>query len=109
MTIYKAKRPVRAPTHPGAILREDVLPALELSVSGAAADLGVSRQALHKILSEKAAISPEMALKLGRLCGDGPHIWLRMQAAHDVWHARKRVGRSLNKVPERHKELAALD
>jgi len=67
----EAKRPNRPPTHPGAILREDVLPALDLSVSQAARDLRISRQGLHRILAEEAGISPEMALKVGRLCGAG--------------------------------------
>jgi addiction module HigA family antidote len=106
MAIYKAKRPKRAPTHPGALLREDVLPALKLSVKAAAGDLGISRQLLHNILAERAAISPEVALRLGRLCGDGPDIWVRMQAAYDVWQARKNLGDALKAVPERYKEVA---
>jgi len=54
----------RMPTHPGAVLREDVLPALGVTVVRAAADLGVTRQTLHRILSESSAISPEMALRV---------------------------------------------
>jgi len=107
MTSYPARRPNRPPTHPGAILREDVLPALRLSVVQAARDLGISRQVLHGILGERVSISPEMALKLGRLCGDGPDVWLRMQAAHDLWRARRKLGRKLNAVPERHRGRAA--
>lgn len=106
MAIYQAKRPKRAPTHPGAILREDVLPALNLSVSQAARDLGVSRQMLHNILAERVGVSPEMALRLGRLCGDGPDIWLRMQANCDVWQAKARLGKALKAVPERFKNVA---
>lgn len=104
---YSPSQLRRPPTHPGAMLREDVLPALGLSVTRAAADLGVSRQVLHAILAEKAGISPEMALKLGRFCGDGAEVWLRMQAAHDLWHARRRLGRRLHAVPERHSALRA--
>jgi addiction module HigA family antidote len=102
MKTYPARRPQRPPTHPGAILREDVLPALRVSVAQAARDLGISRQVLHQILAERVSISPEMALKLGRFCGDGPDIWLRMQAAYDLWRARRRLGARLNAVPERH-------
>lgn len=100
-TVYPAKRPERLPTHPGALLREDVLPALGLSVMQAARDLKVSRQVLHQILAERVAVSPTMALKLGRLAGDGPDAWLRMQNAHDLWHARKKLGGKLDGVPER--------
>src|SRR5687768_9181069 len=75
----------RCPTHPGEILREDVLPALELSVSEAARQLGVTRQMLHRILAERAAITPEMAVRIGRFCGNGPSVWLRMQQAYDLW------------------------
>jgi addiction module HigA family antidote len=70
--IYAAERPKRAPTHPGAILREDVLPALKMKVIEVAERLHVSHQQLHNVLSEKAAISPEMALRLGKFCGNGP-------------------------------------
>ncbi|MCH8863476.1 MAG: HigA family addiction module antidote protein [Proteobacteria bacterium] len=79
----------RAPTHPGAILREDVLPALGLSKAEVARRLRISRPTLYDILDEKAAISPLMALRLGRFCGNGPEIWIRMQAAHDLWHASR--------------------
>ena len=75
------------PTHPGDILREDVLPALDLSVSEAARQLRISRQTLHRVLSGKAGISPDMALRLGKFCGNGPGIWLRLQQSHDLWHA----------------------
>lgn len=107
MPTYRAKRPNRSPTHPGAILREDILPALDLSVSQAARDLRISRQVLHRILAERVGITPEMALKLGRLCGDGPDIWLRMQAAHDLWHARAKLGAALRSVPERRRATSS--
>ena len=103
MPLYKPGRMTRPPTHPGELLRDDVLPALRLSVSQAARDLGVSRQLLHNILAEKGGVSPEMALRLARLCGDTPEAWLRMQEAHDLWHARQRIGAALKAVPERHK------
>ncbi len=83
--------PARAPVHPGEILREDVLPGLDLPVSVAATHLGVTRQALHRVLSGRAAISPAMALRIGKLCGNGPLVWLRMQVAYDLWHAERSV------------------
>src|SRR5260370_29489265 len=64
----------RRPTHPGAILREDLLPALGLSISEAARQLGVTRQTLHRIMAEKVSITPEMAAHLGRVCGNGPGL-----------------------------------
>lgn len=79
-------KPRRPPTHPGEILREDVLPALDLTVSEAARQLRVTRQTLHRILSGTSGISPEMAVRLGKFCGNGPVLWLRMQQTFDLFH-----------------------
>jgi addiction module HigA family antidote len=81
----------RKPTHPGAILREDVLPELNMSVSAFSRSLGVSRQTLHAVLSERSGISPEMALRLGVLLGNGPQLWLDMQTKFDLWQAEGRL------------------
>ncbi|CAN7774874.1 HigA family addiction module antitoxin [Cupriavidus necator] len=82
------------PPHPGSTLREDVLPALGLSVTEAAAQLGVSRAAFSRVLNEHAAISPEMALRieawLGVEHGGRADVWLAEQAAFDLWQARQR-------------------
>ena len=67
------------PVHPGELLREDVLPALGRSKAEIARLLGVSRQTLYDILGEKQPITAAMALRIGKLCGDGPMIWLSMQ------------------------------
>ena len=91
--------PDRQPTHPGAILREDTLPALGLTVAAAAEQLRVSRQALHRVLSEKAALSPEMAVRIGKLCGTGPRLWLAMQQARDVWQAERAIAGDLDAIP----------
>ncbi len=72
------------PMHPGELLREDIIPALGLPLAEIARLLGVSRQALHAILSERAAVSPLMALKLGKLCGNGPDLWINLQVRHDL-------------------------
>jgi addiction module HigA family antidote len=93
-----AVTPNRAPTHPGAILREDVLPALKMSVTEAAKHLGITRQQLHRVLAEDSGISPEMALRLGKFCGNGPDLWIRMQEAFDLWHAKKRIGREVERI-----------
>ena len=96
--------PVQTPpawqqSHPGALLREDILPALRLTVKDAAEKLGVSRQTLHAILSERSAVSPEMAVRLGKLCGDGAGIWLRMQVAHDLWQAERDLAEAVKAIP----------
>ena len=84
------------PPHPGETLREDVLPALGLTVTEAARQLGVSRVALSRVLNGRAAISPELALRLEAWLG-GPEAvpsaetWLRGQLAYDLWQARQRV------------------
>lgn len=100
MTEIKARpTPAFAPTHPGALLREDVLPALRLTITEAARQLGISRQTLHAILAERAAISPEMAIRLGKFCGNGPGLWLRMQQAHDLWHAERAMAEIVKTIP----------
>jgi addiction module HigA family antidote len=81
--------PNRAPTHPGEILREDLIPSVKKSKTEIAGLLGISRQHLHDILEEKSAISPTVAVKIGKLFGGGPGIWVRMQAAYDTWNAEK--------------------
>jgi addiction module HigA family antidote len=91
----------RAPTHPGAILREDVFPALNVSVSAAARELGITRLTLHRILSEQTSITPEMAVRLGKYCGNGPGLWLRLQIDYDLWQAEHALGRALKAIPNR--------
>jgi len=100
MAEYKVKGPPAwRPSHPGKLLRDVVLPALRLTVKDAAANLGVSRQTLHTILSEKSAVTPEMAVRLGKLCGDGPTIWLRMQVAHDLWQVERDMAETVKTIP----------
>jgi addiction module HigA family antidote len=86
--------PNRPPVHPGAVLRDIVLEGGVPSKSEFAAALGISRQMLHGILTEKHPITVEMAIRLGHVLGNGPGIWLRMQQAHDLWHAERRVDTS---------------
>jgi len=81
------------PPHPGETLREDVLPALELTVTAAAEQLGVTRAALSRVLNGRAAISPEMALRiegwLGVENGGRADAWIAQQASYDLWKARE--------------------
>jgi antitoxin HigA-1 len=85
-------REKRCPTHPGELLKEDFLPALRLPVAEAARQLGVSRQTLYKIIAGTSPVTPEMAVRLGKWCGNGPGLWLRMQQAFDLWHAERALG-----------------
>ncbi len=85
--------PIHPPPHPGATLREDILPALGLSITEAAKQLGVTRAALSRVLNEHAAISPEMALRLegwlGVENGGRAELWVGQQAEYDLWQVRK--------------------
>ena len=92
-------KPKMAPVHPGVLLREDVLPGLGVTVVEAARRLRVSRQTLHRIMAGTTSITPEMALRLGKFCGNGPGLWLRMQQAHDLWQAERRLGAELARIP----------
>jgi addiction module HigA family antidote len=91
--------PDLVPTHPGAILREDVLPSIGEPVMTVAKKLGVTRQHLHKILAETAPVTPEMAVRLGKFCGNGPDLWLRLQQAYDLWHAERALRKEIAKIP----------
>lgn len=95
---HSLRDPNRPPVHPGAILNEIVLADGSLTKAEFARALGVSRQSLHGILAEKHPITVEMAVRLGHVLGNGPDIWLRVQQAYDLWHARRRVDTSTLKV-----------
>lgn len=84
--------PKRRPTHPGAILREDVLPHLGMSQKAFADRLGVSRLTVSEVIHEKRPVTPDMAMRLGRLLGNGPEVWLRMQQTLDLWELELRGG-----------------
>jgi addiction module HigA family antidote len=87
---YAAKRNTsRAPTHPGELLREDLLPQINMSKTAFADNVGISRQHLYELLAERKPVSADVAARLGAAFGDGAGIWLRMQAAHDAWHAER--------------------
>jgi addiction module HigA family antidote len=88
---YAKRNSRRCPTHPGQLLCEEVLPATGLGKSHVADLLGISRQHLHAILTERKPVSPEVAVRLGKLFGDGTGVWLRMQAAYDAWQAERKV------------------
>ncbi len=92
------------PPHPGETLKEDVLPALGLSVTEAAEQLGVSRVALSRMINGRAAISADMAIRLSQWLGGKVEIWLRQQLQYDLWHAEQA---STVKIEPAKREVAA--
>ena len=96
--VYGAKRnPDRCPTHPGTLLREDVIPATGKTKAEIAQLLGISRQHLYDVLRERKPVSPAVAVRLGKLFGDGAGVWVRMQAAYDTWQAERKE--DVSKIP----------
>lgn len=90
------------PTHPGVFFELDILPELRAqrrTLGEIATLLGVSRQTLHQVMRGGAAVTPDMAVRLGKLCGNGPDLWLNMQARHDAWEATRRLAPQLKKIP----------
>ena len=77
--------------HPGELLREDILPALGRSKTEIAGLLGISRQTLHDIMTEKQPVTVGMAVRLGKLIGNGPVFWLNLQRAYDLERAEREV------------------
>jgi antitoxin HigA-1 len=91
----------RRPTHPGVVLREDVLPALSMTQTEFADRLRVSRLSVSDLLHEKRALSPEMAVRVATLLGTTPQSWLSMQQAVDLWE--------ISQQPEKLAGVKALD
>ncbi|OGT41167.1 MAG: addiction module antidote protein, HigA family [Gammaproteobacteria bacterium RIFCSPHIGHO2_12_FULL_37_34] len=80
----------RKPVHPGAILREDVLPSLNITQTELADRLGVSRRSISQILHEHRPLTPDMAIRLAHFLGNTPESWLNMQQALDVWKLKRK-------------------
>ena len=97
MSIPNTRKEVR-PIHPGEMLREDFLPDYGLTVAGLAAALGVSRQTVNELLRERRSASPEMALRLSRLFGNAPELWLNAQRAVDLWEAASPIGSEVERI-----------
>jgi antitoxin HigA-1 len=86
-------RPARRPAHPGALLKRQIIPALEekgMTKVAIANALGIKRQSLYNLLLEKRSVTPEMAARLGRCFGNAPAFWLSLQANHDLWAAEQK-------------------
>ncbi|HVU40541.1 MAG: HigA family addiction module antitoxin [Xanthobacteraceae bacterium] len=87
------------PMHPGEMLRQDVLPAIGKSKSEIARLLGISRQTLYDILDEKQPVTPAMALRLGKLLGNGPDVWINLQRTYDLAVAERELAGEIRKIP----------
>lgn len=81
----------RKPTHPGVLLREDVLNPLGLSITEAAQDLGVTRKTLSELVNERASLSPDMAVRIAKATHTSPESWLNMQSKLDLWNSEQKA------------------
>jgi addiction module HigA family antidote len=81
------RKMIRRPTHPGNIIKEDYLLPLSITITEMASALGVSRKTLSKIINERGAITPDMALRLGRAFDTTPELWMNLQKNYDLWQA----------------------
>jgi addiction module HigA family antidote len=106
MTELKAGPRRRKPTHPGAIVKRE-LEALGITPYAAAPAIGVTRMALGNIIAEKSAVSPEMALRLGKFFDNGPELSLGLQADVDIWNAREKLKGELAKIRPAARDRAA--
>jgi addiction module HigA family antidote len=91
MSIASTRQVQHRPTHPGEMLREDFLPDYGLTASGLASAIGVSRQSVNELLRGRRAVSPDMALRLGKLFGNSPEFWLNAQRTVDLWDAAQTI------------------
>lgn len=98
MSIPNTRVLQRRPVHPGEMLREDFLPEYGLTVATLAAAIGVSRQSVNELVAERRAVSPEMAIRLGRLFGDSPEFWLNAQRGVDLWEASQKLKADVNRI-----------
>jgi addiction module HigA family antidote len=85
--------------HPGELLRDEILPALDRPKTEVAKLLGVSRQTLYDILEERQPVTPMMALRLGKLFGNGPDLWLNLQQRYDLHRAEQQIGEKIKSIP----------
>jgi addiction module HigA family antidote len=98
MSITNTRSMKRRPTHPGEMLREGFLPDFWLTVSSLAEAIGVSRQSINELLRGRRAVSPEMALRLGRLFGNAPEFWMNAQRAVDLWDASRAIEEEVARI-----------
>ena len=90
--------------HPGEILREDILPEIKMSESKLAEHLNISRMTVNRLVKDRQAVTPDMALRLGKLFGNSPDFWLNLQSTYDLKKAEQSIALELKKI----KPLTAL-
>lgn len=78
------------PPHPGEVLKDGVFTGTDITIAAFAKRIGVTRVTLSRILSGKAAVSPDMALRLAAALGGSAETWLHMQANYDLWHMQQK-------------------
>lgn len=98
MSIPNTRSLERKPVHPGEILREEFMADYELTVSGLASALGVSRQSINELLRERRAVSPEMALRLAKFFGNSADFWLNLQRAVDLHQAKLALASEMRNI-----------
>jgi addiction module HigA family antidote len=98
MSISNTRPLQRKPVHPGEILREEFMADYDLTVSALASALGVSRQSINELLRERRAVSPEMALRLGKFFGNSPDFWLNLQRAVDLYQANLAIAEEMRNI-----------
>src|ERR1700685_3228318 len=89
----------RPPTHPGIIFSDGIMPELRKTrtIGEIATLLGVSRQTLYRLMAGQGPITPDMAVRLGKLVGNGPNLWIRLQGNYDIWESAKRLEKEIKK------------
>jgi len=91
-------RRTRKPTHPGELIREDLLPETGISQSELARLMGVSRRTISEVIHERRRLTPDIAFRLAKVFNSTPEMWLNMQQAVDLWEANKNHGREYDKI-----------
>jgi addiction module HigA family antidote len=92
----------RAPVHPGVFFARNILPEFRKqgrTVGEVARLLDVSRTNLYRVMAGESPVTPDLAVRLGKLCGNGPELWLAMQARYDAWEASHRLAGEIAKIP----------
>lgn len=99
MSGLMVKRPIgRSPSHPGELMREILTETLKVPIAEAARRMQVSRPSLYAVLNAEGAVTAEMALRFAKFTGGEPELFLRMQGAHDLWQARRRLETTLAEI-----------
>jgi addiction module HigA family antidote len=91
-------RRTRKPTHPGELIREDLLPETGISQTDLARLMGVSRRTISEVIDERRRLTPDIAFRLAKVFNSTPEMWLNMQQAVDLWEANKNHGREYDKI-----------